>query len=414
VHERNANTHPTAGPPRTGADRARLLADVTLAVLLAAGLVVQAVAIAVSWGGRYWVVECATGALVSAAAILRRHAATLAATRAGAAGLVGVAGVGLVVAAGAIVVARVVGLPGEPSPVTVVGLGVLVGAAVRRLPAVPAGVVAAGGLVVAVGSRVAALPTASGMVPTLAAAGWLVAVAGGLGLRASDARRRAVTEAVRRDERLDLARELHDVVAHHITGIVLQAQAARLIEAAGGKASGGEALVGSLAGIEAAGTEALAAMRRVVGVLRDGGDGAPNTPAALGVERLGELVRRFAGHGFVVRLTVPGGGDGAGWPPEVSGAVYRVVQESLTNVSRHATRAGAVSVAVVRGAGGVTVEVSDDAPAAPARLPHRGGYGLVGMRERVETLGGTLRAGPRPTGGWSVHATLPLAPGDSR
>jgi signal transduction histidine kinase len=227
---------------------------------------------------------------------------------------------------------------------------------------------------------------------------WLAALAAGLGLRLRDARRHATTEAVRRDERLALARELHDVVAHHITGVVLQAQATRIVAR-----TRPDDVDGSLAGIEAAGSEALTAMRRLVGVLRDDDDAAPATP---GPEGLAALVARFDGHGPAVRLRLPD--DPPGWPPEVTSTVYRIVQEALTNVARHAPHAGAVTVDVAQERDAVTVEVADDAPPAPVRRPHRTGYGLVGMRERVETLGGTLRAGPRPGAGWSVRATLPV------
>ncbi|MFD0467983.1 sensor histidine kinase [Nonomuraea thailandensis] len=103
------------------------------------------------------------------------------------------------------------------------------------------------------------------------------------------------------------------------------------------------------------------------------------------------------------------------WPSEVAGTVYRLVQESLTNVSRHAPGASAVTVSVTQATEELVVEVTDDAP--PSHRTHRdrlgGGYGLVGMRERVEALGGTLSAGPRPAGGWTVHATLPLPERDA-
>jgi signal transduction histidine kinase len=101
------------------------------------------------------------------------------------------------------------------------------------------------------------------------------------------------------------------------------------------------------------------------------------------------------------------------WPSEVSSTIYRVVQESLTNIARHAPTARSVTVDIAQDHQAVTVEVTDDAPAAPTR-PRRGGYGLVGMRERVEAIGGTLRAGPRGDAGWSVWATLPLAPSAPR
>ena len=88
--------------------------------------------------------------------------------------------------------------------------------------------------------------------------------------------------------------------------------------------------------------------------------------------------------------------------------VYRIVQESLTNASRHAPHARSVTVTVGQDAHGISVEVVDDAPPTPPRYGHRSGYGLIGMRERVQALGGTLRVGPRPGEGWSVLATLPL------
>lgn len=96
----------------------------------------------------------------------------------------------------------------------------------------------------------------------------------------------------------------------------------------------------------------------------------------------------------------------------MTNTVYRVVQESLTNISRHAPHARSVTVSVAEDRQSITVEVVDDTPPVPARYQHRGGYGLIGMRERVETLGGTLYAGPRPGAGWSVLATLPVPTGE--
>ncbi|PWU52166.1 two-component sensor histidine kinase, partial [Micromonospora globispora] len=236
------------------------------------------------------------------------------------------------------------------------------------------------------------------------AAAWLVAVAAGGALRVVAERRRATAEQIRRDERLELARELHDVVAHHITGIVVQAQAAQLVTD-----RQPERARESLAGIESAGSDALAAMRRLVGVLRDGDDPAP---VSAGPEHLGSLVERFARHGLAVLPRMPD--EDPGWPPEVTATVYRIVREALTNVARHAPGAGTVRVAVAEEGGVVTVEVIDDGPPARARPLRRGGYGLVGMRERVQALGGRLSAGPRPGGGWSVSAALPVAGGERR
>ena len=337
----------------------------------AVALAVQAFALADSWGGAYWVFGCAAGALVCVLALLRRR--------------VWAAGAALAVAAGAMVVSRVAHLPAEPSPAMALGLSVLVGSAIRARPVC---VVAAAGLAVAAGSWFV-----TPGVGTLNVLAWCGAVITGLGLRLLDDRHRAATEEARRDERLELARELHDVVAHHVTGIVLQAQAARVV-----RRRDPARLDEHLAGIETAGSEALTAMRRVVGLLRDTDD---VVSSAMGPERLGELVERFDGP--AVRLRLPEGEPV--WPHEVTSTVYRIVQESLTNVARHAPRASSVEVSVGQDRSAITVEVVDDGP--PVRS-HRGGYGLVGMRERVEALGGTLCAGPRSGAGWAVRVRLPV------
>jgi signal transduction histidine kinase len=353
--------------------------DAGLGVVFAAALAITAFAIGGTWGGTYWVFGCAVGAVVCVLALTCRHRAWAAV-------------VGLAVAAGAIPIAWVADLPSEPSPAMGLALAVLVGSAIRTLSVRWAIGIATGGLAVAVGAWFVAGVTAAGM----NSAGWLTAVALGLWLRSLDVRRRTVAEQVRRDERLELARELHDIVAHHITGIVLHAQAARIVQR-----KDPDQLDDSLIGIETASSDALAAMRRVVGLLRDTDDGPPATP---GPEQLSELVSRFTGP--PVRLQLPDGETV--WPPEVTTTVYRIVQESLTNVARHAAHASSVSVDVRQDRRAITVEVVDDAPPAPARHHRRGGYGLVGMRERVEALGGTLRASPRSGPGWAVHATLPL------
>ncbi|MFC4147566.1 sensor histidine kinase [Micromonospora mangrovi] len=360
----------------------RLAADVALGAAFAGTLAVQSAAIAASWGGTYWWFGGAVGAVVCLLALARRRHR----------GWTAVAG--LAVAGAAVPVAEVAGLPHEPGPAAALGLAVLVGAAVGRLPVRWAGAVALGGLAVVVGAGLSAGLTA---VTELNATTWLAAVTAGGARRTLDARRRATTDRVRRDERLELARELHDVVAHHVTGIVVQAQGAGLVAD-----RRPEQVRQSLAGIEAAGSDALTAMRRVVGLLRDTDDAAP---VPVGGEELATLVARFHRPGVTVRLSAPG--RTASWPPEVSGTVHRVVREALTNVARHAPHATAVDVVVAERAGTVTVEVRDDAPPAPARHPRRAGYGLVGMRERVETLGGTLSAGPGPDGGWSVLASVP-------
>jgi signal transduction histidine kinase len=266
----------------------------------------------------------------------------------------------------------------------------------------------------------------------------LVAVAIGIGLylRALDARRaRAVLEA-RRDERLELARDLHDFVAHHITGIVVQAQAARFA-AQSGAAQTPEQLDATFAGIEKAGTEALTSMRRMVSLLRDaqhtdraaqdagadraaaGADGpagrdrgAAGRPGRGGsatrpiadLSQVEELVAGFTD--LPVTLTVdPGLGD---LPPEIATSVHRIVQEALTNTRKHAADATRVRVEVVRVPDGIEVGVRDNGQGRGRRLPSSG-FGLVGLAERVEALGGRMRAGRRPEGGWELVAVLPYA-----
>jgi signal transduction histidine kinase len=207
---------------------------------------------------------------------------------------------------------------------------------------------------------------------------------------------------------MELARELHDVVAHHVAGIVVQAQAARIVAA-----KRPETLEATLAGIELAGNDALTAMRRVVSLLRDPGDASGVTPSP---EQLSDLVSRFASRGPAVQLHLPGPGRPP-WPPEVTAAVHRIVQEALTNVILHAPDATSVTVTVEETPAGITVEVTDDAPRralggsplfAPASGQRGSGHGLTGMRERAEALGGALRAGPGPDRGWTIAANLPL------
>ena len=378
----------SAGPARATA----IAVDAGLAIVLAATLATTARAIQVSWGHGYWQFDCAAGVVASALALGRRFRPA------------GAAVAGLVVAAAAVLIAARAGLPHEPGPATALALAVLVGSAVRRLPVRRAGAVAGGGLVVVAGSLLAFRPVAFSTVVSMNALGLLAAVAVGSSLRLLDGRHRRITEKVRLDQRMELARELHDVVAHHITGIVIQAQAAQLVA---GRHS--TTLAESLGGIERAGSEALTAMRRVVGLLRDAEDGPP---ASAGPEQLTALVERFSRQGTAARLRVPG--DTASWPPEVTTTVYRIVQEALTNVSRHAPQAGSVTVAVDQSPDAITVEVADDAPHSRTRHEHPGGYGLVGMRERVQTLGGTLHAGPRAGAGWSIVARLPITDGKSR
>lgn len=234
-------------------------------------------------------------------------------------------------------------------------------------------------------------------------------------LRTLDHRRTQIVTETRRAERLAMAADLHDFVAHHVTGILVQTQVARMM--AGTEP---DRLDPVLAGIERAATEALASMRRTVGVLRDDDDGAGTGTAdrrPVGdLAGIDELVRGFDGvggvdgHAAVLRHDPAVPDD---LPHEVQAAAFRVVQEALTNVRRHAADATEVTVDLRYARGDLEVSVRDDGRGG-ARLPEAargGGFGLVGLTERVTALGGRLRARPREDGpGWEVVAVLPAAP----
>ncbi|SDS82803.1 Signal transduction histidine kinase [Friedmanniella luteola] len=207
-------------------------------------------------------------------------------------------------------------------------------------------------------------------------------------------------------ERLRIARELHDVVAHSMSVIAMHAGAARL--AVGKKP---EQELAALDVIERASREALAEMRRLVTVLRDEDAGAAARGPAPGVAELHTLVSRVVEAGVTVDVRTEG--DLEHVPAGVSLAAYRVVQEALTNVVRHAgaTRA---RLEVQAGAQLLAIRVEDDGAATgwkPAATSG-GGHGAIGMRERLELYGGTVSAGPRTGGGWCVEARLPYVTGD--
>jgi signal transduction histidine kinase len=200
-------------------------------------------------------------------------------------------------------------------------------------------------------------------------------------------------------ERLRIARELHDVVAHSMSVIAMHAGAARL--AVGTKP---ESQAAALEVIERSSRSALAEMRRLVTVLRDGGEAETRAPAP-GLRELHALVAGVVAAGVTVDVRTEG--DLEAVPAGVSLAAYRVVQEALTNVLRHAgpTRA---RLDLRAGEDGLTIRVENDGPAASWRPSlASGGHGSIGMRERLELYGGSLTAGPRPEGGWSVEARLP-------
>ena len=222
--------------------------------------------------------------------------------------------------------------------------------------------------------------------------------------RAEQAERTREEEARRRvvEERMRIARELHDVVSHSIGVISVQAGvAAHLLERRPDKA--GQAL----ATIRHASDEALGELHAMLGVLRQPDGRAPLAPVP-GLAQLGALVAQAEGAGLQVAVAVDGGTGRL--PPAVDLACYRIVQESLTNVVRHAG-AHRATVTVTAAGEALVVEVADDgagAGAAPNGSGNGAGQGIVGMRERVLALGGTLEAGPRPEGGFRVRASLPV------
>ncbi|MGI6871342.1 sensor histidine kinase [Amycolatopsis sp. 3B14] len=231
-----------------------------------------------------------------------------------------------------------------------------------------------------------------------------IAVAAGLYFRARDSERRKVVEAAVADaqnsERMALARELHDLVAHHVTGIIVQAQAAKVIADQNPKVA-----LEVIERIEAAGTEAMTAMRRLVGSMRAGGE-AVTDQATMDLDADLRRLVESGHHGVPTEADVRVPAD---LPQEVARSALRLVQESLTNIGKHAAGATRACVLAEVRDGELHIRVADDGHQVVTRpAGGSGGYGLVGMRERVELLHGRLAAGPAPDGGWVVEAWLPV------
>jgi signal transduction histidine kinase len=211
------------------------------------------------------------------------------------------------------------------------------------------------------------------------------------------------------EERSRIARELHDIVSHNLSVVVVQAAGARAQAAPDtGNAS-------TLEKIERSGREALVEMRRLLGVLRrDGDDHASSLTPSPGVDQLPRLAERLRDAGLDVRLSLEI--DGSALSPAVDLSAYRIVQEALTNTLKHAGPQACVLVKVGHDADALTVEVLDDGAGQPRREPPAadGGHGLIGMRERAAVFGGEVRAGPRRGGGFAICARLPLDPSSRR
>jgi signal transduction histidine kinase len=221
--------------------------------------------------------------------------------------------------------------------------------------------------------------------------------------RSEELRRRAS------EERMRMARDLHDIVAHNIAVINVQANTAlHLMDRQPERAAA------ALATINDVSKQALVELRSVLGVLRDvdsdGVAGAPRAPAP-GLASVGDLVHNAEAAGLSVR--VEGDGQGVALPADVDLTAYRIIQEALTNCARH-SGGSAATVRLGYGDGALLVEVDDDGTPGmpgPAPAPSGSGRGIAGMAERAAALGGTLEAGPRPQGGFGVRAWLPVPGG---
>lgn len=219
--------------------------------------------------------------------------------------------------------------------------------------------------------------------------------------RQEEAKAAAAREAVN-SERARIARELHDVVAHEMTVMTLQAEGARRLAA-----NTDPRLTEALSTIAASGRSGLAEMQRMIAVLRETeeADSQGLTPAP-SIRDIPSLVRQVREAGMPVRLSMTGD---APMPAGVELNAFRIVQEGLTNALKYAGPGASATVEVQRLPDEVRITVRDDGRGAAAESGSTGGHGVVGMRERVEALGGTLDAGPAKGGGYVVKAVLPTA-----
>lgn len=258
-------------------------------------------------------------------------------------------------------------------------------------------------LAVAVGKEITdEVELADAALPFLVLGGpWLA----GLAIRSRRERETALeqsrheqADAAVADERARIARELHDAVAHSIGVVVLQARGARRT-----MRTDPAAALGALDAIEATGTQALAEMRRLVGVLRQADDAMDLSPPP-SLRHLDALVDRVRAAGLPVELTIEG--TPIELAPGIELSAYRIVQEALTNALAHAGPATA-SVLVRYGEDHLALEIADTG--AGARRPDPDGHGLIGMRERVSLYDGRLETDIRPGGGFVIRARLPLA-----
>jgi signal transduction histidine kinase len=205
------------------------------------------------------------------------------------------------------------------------------------------------------------------------------------------------------EERARIARELHDSIVHHVSVIAVQAGAARMV-AGNGTATTADAGK-SWAAVETAARQALTELRQILGLLRHSAQ-APALAPRPGLDQLPRLLDQARQAGLPAELRVDGEPVPLGSAADL--AAYRIVQEALTNVRKHQGQAATVVTARYRPGELVIEVISQPAPGPPPPLPAGRGHGIIGMRERVAVLGGSLDAGPRPDGGFTVLARIPL------
>jgi signal transduction histidine kinase len=257
----------------------------------------------------------------------------------------------------------------------------------------------------AVSGEAVALRADYGPIRWILAIAMLVLLAGAASaafyVRLREQERRASVDAARQDERLELARELHDIVGHHITGIVVLAQASRFANATPSAAHASD-IDGTLEQIETAGIETLSAVRRIVGLLRTGPAITP-LPDLADIENLADTLRLT----HPDTTLVVDEATRARWvPATLANTLERVMQEATTNVRKHGDRSAPVRIDLRQTDGHVAIAVDNQATGGPSNA----GYGLVGMRERVESLGGVFAADLDTGGGWHLRVTLPVGP----
>lgn len=274
----------------------------------------------------------------------------------------------------------------------------------------PVGVAAAAAVAAADGVLLQAPLAETAAAATVMVASWFVGRGMWLRGQAAAQRRReeaAQAQRVLAEERTRIARELHDVVAHQVSLMTVQAAAARVVAA-----TDGDAAMRAMRAVEDAGRQALGELRHLLDVLRPAGEGGALGPQP-GLANLRALAEQVREAGVDVQLTV----DGVA--PELAGRTdvfaYRIAQEALTNVLKHAGPGSRARVTVSFDSTGIWINVVDDGPVS-WQLPEgdepsaaTGGHGIVGMRERTVLLGGRFSAGPRPQGGFGVSAHLPTS-----